>query len=318
MNQSLLPVISRPKLSKHKEPAKAMTLVVGIKCKEGVILAADSQISYGHSSQRTDTKKIEEVKFAEMSVLVALAENVANARRFMDIFREQAKDASPTNPDEVGKMSQHAMRSLRNEIREVYGNCGADELNKIIGEQSLNCSVMIALYMNREPHLIKINLLSCLFERVRANYETDGCGGSLADYLLTEHYRSGDSFDFCTLLATYVVWQVNQHDRYCRGPIVVGVVGRPGGIGRQKHSRTWMLKTEAVDGLIQISQDIEGATREMRREMIRDEFNARTASAAEWAKKESANLPPPTKEEIESMRGDPDAPDILDDDPPNV
>ncbi len=307
-----------PAKLKEKLPT-AMTLIVGIKFKEGVILAADSQISYGYSSQRTDTQKIEEVKFADMPVLVALAENVANARRFIDIFREQAKGLSPNSADEVGKTAQQAMRTLRSEIREVHGNCNADELNKIITERALNCSITIAVYMNREPHLIKLDLLGSIFERSRANYETDGCGASLADYILTEYFQPNESYDINLLLATYAVWQVTRHDRYCRGPVVVGVVFRPGGYGKQKHSRTWMLSREAVDGLIEIGRDLDGATQAVRNAMIRAEFEAQAKAMEEWWKKEAANLPPLTKEEIESMQSDhPDMPDDwADHDPAN-
>jgi len=61
------PNLRHPALSHYKLPypaklssirSKAMTLIVGIKYKDGVILAADSQISYGYSNQRTDTQKI--------------------------------------------------------------------------------------------------------------------------------------------------------------------------------------------------------------------------------------------------------------------
>lgn len=286
-----------------------MTLIVGIKTKDAVILAADSQISYGYSSQRTDTQKIEKVDFADLSVLVALAENVANARRFIDIFREHAKGVSPNNADEVGKVAQQAMRILRNEIREVHGDCTADELTKIITEQSLNCSMTIAVYMNREPHLIKIDLLRSIFERSRANYETDGCGASLADYILTEYFQPNEGYDINLLLATYAVWQVTRHDRYCRGPIVVGVVHRPGGIGKQKHSRAWMLSREAIDGLVEIGRDLDGATQAVRNAMIRAEFKAQEQAIAEWMRKEADDLPPLTPKDIASMQGDPDAPD---------
>ena len=287
-----------------------MTLIVGIKFKEGVILATDSQISYGYSNQRTDTQKIEEVKFANMPVLVALAEDVANARRFIDIFREQAKVLSPNNADEVGIAAQQAMRTLRNEIREVHGNCSAEELNEIINKQALNCSMMIALYMNGEPHLIKVSLSRTVFERCRANYETDGCGAPLADYILTEYFRPNEDYDTNLLLATYAAWQVTRHDRYCRGPIVVGAVMRPGGLGKQRHSRAWMLSAEAIEGVLEIGQKIESATRETRNAVIRAEFEAQTAAVLEWVEREGARLPPLTRKDIEAMQGDPDAPEL--------
>jgi len=268
-----------------------MTLIVGIKYKDGVILAADSQISYGQSSQRTDTRKIEEVKFADMSVLVALAEHVGNARRFIDIFRDQARSVTVNNADEVGRLAQQAMRTLRNEIREVHANCGADELARIISQQALNCSMTIAVFVNGQPHLIRIDLATCIYERSRANYETDGCGASLADYILKEFCEPNGGYDVNLLLATYAVWQVTNHDRYCRGPIVVSVIARPGGLGKQRHSRCWTLSTEAIDNLTQIAKDLDGATRQVREAMIRAELQAQAEAMAKWIEKEMKALP---------------------------
>ena len=93
----------------------------------------------------------------------------------VDILRTLARDADPTSADEAGLVIQSAMRALRNEIGENLGVSKADELDKIIREQSLNCSMTIGFYLNQQPHIIKTNLLRVSYERSRANHETDGC-----------------------------------------------------------------------------------------------------------------------------------------------
>jgi 20S proteasome alpha/beta subunit len=87
-----------------------MTLIVAVKSEDAVIIAADSQISYDHSSKRMDIDKIEQVKFKNFPALVALSGNVANAHRFIDILRRTAAQSEPASADETGIVVQTAMR----------------------------------------------------------------------------------------------------------------------------------------------------------------------------------------------------------------
>jgi len=285
-----------------------MTLIVGIKCKDAVVLAADSQISYGHSSLRTDIQKIEQVDFANMPVLVALADHVSNAGKFIDKFRKSASKLSPQTIEEIGSISQSVMTELRQEIRAKYDNCRAPKLDKIIAEKSLNCSMTIAAYINNESHLIKIDLMDCSYDRSRALYETDGCGASLADYILKEYHQPNENFELTALLAAYTVWRVTKHDRYCRQPLVMGAVMRPGGILKHEYPRARMFSSGRVNGLIQIGKQIEGATRETRNAVIRNAFAVRAAEEMKWASE--MMLPYPlTRQAVEEMMGNPDAPE---------
>jgi 20S proteasome alpha/beta subunit len=67
-----------------------MTIIVGLICKDGIVLAGDSQTTTG-TSKRCDAKKFALVKFTDAEVLVAQAGNASTAGRAIEIFRDSAR-----------------------------------------------------------------------------------------------------------------------------------------------------------------------------------------------------------------------------------
>lgn len=280
-----------------------MTLIVAVKSKNAVIIAADSQISYGHSSLRTDTSKIEQVEFSKFRAIVALAEDVDNARRYIDILRGMAKGSEPKTADEVGVVIQSAMRALRNEVAANLGTTTATELDKMINEQALNCSMTVAFCINREPHIVQTSLLKVVYHRSRANYETDGCGASLADFILKEYFVPDSDFEKTALMAIYAAWTATKHDRYCRGPIVVAAACPYAGFGKGPlpESRVIEFSRERIEGLITLIQQADAATKQARHTVINDAFAAREAAFHCLLEMEIANLPEPTEAQFREM-----------------
>lgn len=251
-----------------------MTLIVGIKSKTGVVFAADRQITYGVSNFRTDIEKIERVDFQNFPAMVALADNVKNAQRFIDVLRPLAAEAAPKSADEVGVVAQKAMWVVRNEIRQTHEGETAS-LNDIIKTESLNCCMMIGFYLNGESHIIKTDLLTPNYERSRAAYETEGCGADLADFILKEYFEPGVDLDRTVLLAVYTVWIVTQNDRYCREPLTVNVAIGPGGLDSDGKPRVRMFSPEKVNEFVTMAKEVEKASKHSRRATIQNQFSAR-------------------------------------------
>jgi hypothetical protein len=68
-----------------------VTIIIGIICKDAIVLASDSQTTSG-GMKRTDTDKISSIKFATKPVLVAEAGNAGTSARALEILRGLARD----------------------------------------------------------------------------------------------------------------------------------------------------------------------------------------------------------------------------------
>jgi 20S proteasome alpha/beta subunit len=277
-----------------------MTLIVAAKSKHAVVIAADRQISFDHSALRTDIEKVYRVDFQNLSVAVALADNVTNSLRFIAILKGTAKHCSPQTPDEVGLVVQRAMEQLRREIGKTYAGENND-LNALITQRSLNCSITVGFSLNWEPHIVQTNLLAPTYYKTTAEYETDGCGSNLANFFLAEYFTPKSDLEHTALIAIYAVWAVIEYDRYCKGPITVWIACPPGGLMSNGKPRALQFSQSRIDDLVAIVKEIDAATKETKRNVVNEQFEIRRQRLLKFIEREVASLPPPTKAELKEM-----------------
>lgn len=279
-----------------------MTLIVAAKSKHAVVIAADSQISFDHSALRTDICKIERIEFKNFPAMVALADNVTNALRYITILREMAKRCAPESADEAALVVQRAMEKLRRETARTYAGENKD-LDTLIKERELNASITVGFCLGWEPHIVTTNLLRPTAQRSRAQYETDGCGSPMANFMLAEYFTPKGDLDYTALIAVYAVWAVSEYDRFCKGPILVWVACPPGGFGNHndRKSRIIEFSRERINDLLAIVREIDSATKDTRSKVIADAFAIRAEAFRKLMDKEIASLPPPTEQELKEM-----------------
>ena len=295
-----------------------VTLIIGIICKDCVVMACDTQITAGNN-KRTDGTKLRPVEFANMSALIAQAGSLTYTNRYIDILSRLAKDKSPNDVVEVGELMNEAMETFRRQLRASNFNCSSEKLDTILARKDTDCRLMLGFCLNRKPYLVSINLFDPNYQECTSHYEADGSGSLLGEYLLREHATPEMKLDFATTIAVYVVEVVKRYDTFCSGKTMVGIAYGPGGFGRQKRSRTRFLEQEAVNDYAELISKAEQTTRAQRNEIIHEEFARHEAAVNEYFKKLEADMPPPTQKDIESMQGDhPDTPDDwADHDPAN-
>lgn len=203
--------------------SKPVTLIIGIKCKDAVILASDSQISNG-TSRRTDSAKMETVTFGGHPLIVAQSGDLVLSNRYVDIFSRLAEGASVVTGDEIGACAQKAMLNLRMEIREQHFGISSQELDDALLKSGSQVAIMIGFFYNKTPHLITISLSQPIYRRSRFHYEAEGCGDTLGNYLLAEHTVPNMEKELAATLAVYVVETVKRFDHYCGGPTRIGIL----------------------------------------------------------------------------------------------
>ena len=95
--------------SNQKKRKKPVTLIVGIICKDGIVMASESQTTFGES-KRCDAEKIRIVEFkTKEAILVAQsgAEDISN--RLIDQMEARAKNQEFENEESVVRLTQEAM-----------------------------------------------------------------------------------------------------------------------------------------------------------------------------------------------------------------
>lgn len=213
-------ITMRPSIFKRPNP---VTLIIGIKCKDAIVLASDSQMTTGNS-KRTDGSKLERVDFKDFPAMVAQSGDQVLSNRFIDILTGLAVSAPIKTPEDVGLVIQAAMRNLRTELHELHFGCSSEELSEIFRKEGTSVGVMVGFFLDKTPQLISISLASPTYRKSRYYFEADGCGATLGEYLLAEHSTPEMDKQLAATVAVYVVELVKRYDAYCGGPTNVGVL----------------------------------------------------------------------------------------------
>jgi ATP-dependent protease HslVU (ClpYQ) peptidase subunit len=125
-----------------------MTIIVGLICKNAIVLASDSQTTTG-TSKRCDAEKFAIVKFSNAEVLVAQAGNASSLSRVIEVLRDLAKGQKLTDYRGVADIAQKAMRQLKDELRVQNCDCSMEKLRAFIQRDDTTSAVVLAL-MYRE------------------------------------------------------------------------------------------------------------------------------------------------------------------------
>ena len=203
-----------------------MTVIVGIICKFGIVLASDSQTTFGDNSKRCDAEKIRIVKFKDSDdkVLVAQSGAVETSSRAIDIMEQLAAERKLENEEIIVSTVQEAMHKVRSEIRHQHFDCSAEEFDKIITSQGLDCSLMTANFFDKKPFIHTFNFQRGTTENCKTFYESTGCGSALANYILGELCSLEMDSRLGQAIAVYVVDKAIKHVAYCDRPIRLAVV----------------------------------------------------------------------------------------------
>lgn len=284
--------------SKKRSPF--MTLVVAAKASNAVVIAADRQISYDHSSLRTDIEKIACVEFGNFPAIVALADNLTNSQRYIAILRDIAKHQKPQSAGEAGLVIQRAMEQLRREVKNTYRD-EAEDFDQFIREKALSCSMTVGFCVDNKPHIVTTNLLRPTYHLSNAHYETEGCGATLANFILAEYFTPSSDFERVALIAVYAVWMVIKYDCYCKGPITVWITCPPGGAYKNLRPRAIQFSESRVDDLVSIVRQMDAATKETRHRLIDNQLEERRQQLMRAINNILNTMTPPTEEELKEI-----------------
>src|SRR6266581_9595979 len=205
---------------KKKNP---VTLIVGIICKEEMIIATDSRTTFA-SHVEDHAKKIRVIDYRHGKVLVAWSGFTAFAIDAVDIFEQRCEKFEPKDYRALAELAKKVVDEIR--VREISvlreTKSSPESIQNYLRDNS-EFVLMLAYYVHSEPCLYTLNFPMGAIERTQYHFATLGNNASLGSYLLKEYSQSDMGAELATALAVYVIESVGEHDKYVGGETRVAV-----------------------------------------------------------------------------------------------
>lgn len=276
--------------SVYRKPSRPMTLILGVVCNDGIVMACDSQIT-ADNSKRTNATKLHPIRFGQIPVLVAEAGRRTHTSRYIQILKESAKGSNPKNEQEIAAVIQSAMDRFLDELRSTHG-CASTALVKLLIKQGIDCVLLFGFQIGWKSSLAVMNIHDPVCRFVDSHFEAQGSGALLGDYLLKEHTTSKTPRHLVVATAVHIASVVKQYDIYCSGDTVIGVIQTPDSFDETKTTlpRVHFIPQKNVEEYARLMASVESKTREFRTNFLQRVFEHNEAEI--WKELEAVEKGP--------------------------
>jgi 20S proteasome alpha/beta subunit len=215
---------------------KAVTIIAGFRCREGIVVCADTQETSGPSK-----RDVPKLRFEQRGILTEAPLAVAFCGsgygplidKLVDEAWKAAQAVESLN-DVCGEIEQ-TVKSLYREYGEIYqaGECPTAEL----------------IYGVRTKEGSKLFSANGAIVNERTDYYSSGAGYYMADFLASRMYhRQYLSLRQCVILAAYILFQAKEHVDGCGGESHIAILRDKGVSGNVDPKRV-----EAMTDLLQMA-----------------------------------------------------------------
>jgi 20S proteasome alpha/beta subunit len=207
-----------------------VTLIIGIICKDGIVLAADSQTTKG-AARQLGTNKIRVVEFGNGKAIVAESGSASLSARAIEVFQRKAAGRKIEDDSTIAKAAEESVREIRSSLTSLHPNCNfPDRWQQFFNEDINYFELMLAYYFEGKPHLYKLNPLWCIPVPATAHFMTSGIAGDLANYVLQEYANPGMESELASVVAIKAVEDAIEYVEGCGGPPRVALIRTPTGV----------------------------------------------------------------------------------------
>lgn len=291
---------------------KPVTLIVGIVCKDAVLLAADGQTTRG--TKKSPTEKIHTVDFDNGSVLVAESGIASLATDTISIFRTLAKTRKIEDEYSVKRTAEEAIRMVTERVKLAHSTPTTTprQAQDLFGSDLNYFELMIASYHGygnqTQPQLLKLNPLwgTAIPMASHEFFLTSGVGADIADFVLKEHAQPKMEWRFASLIAIKAVKDAIEHVEGCGPPIRVATLTPPhvyqhhlSPLGNPPSVLDWMsfrplsyilFDKDRIDELSRIVDSVESKTKEARNKIIHRELKRQSEAQFKKMQRDMENL----------------------------
>jgi len=220
---------------------KPVTLIVGIICRDGIVVASDSQTTDEWSMARTDATKIYKIDLNDKtSGLVATAGSVDFGLQLVEGIEELAKSKALNGRRAIADLAEQSNGQIKQKERSQFRRSSKELQRHFEDHRSI---LLIANYYKRTPCIFTLKSDGLVSPTILKNQLFTSIGNSyaIANYLLKKFdFEKMDMIEG-VLASVYVVNEViNSKDSTCDHPIQVGTVSCSMGTLRNESSaRLW-------------------------------------------------------------------------------
>lgn len=200
---------------------KAVTIIAGFRCVDGVVICADTQETLGTAKRNVPKLRFEpsrgevEENFSNLAVAFC----GAGDGPFIDKLAQEAWTVAKDQPDFTGACEaiEHSIKSVYAEFGRIYQPGYCPDVKLIYG--------------------VKMDGQSKLFSadgpivNERSEYDTGGKGHYMADFLAGKMFDDSLTVNQCAILAAYVLFQAKEHVEECGGDSLVTILRNNGASG---------------------------------------------------------------------------------------
>lgn len=204
-----------------------MTLIAGIVCKDGIVVAADSQVT-AEPTKMLNTNKVNVINFPHLKrALLAEAGVVSLSNRVVDLVKAKAANADIVDENTIPLILQESVMQVRGEQMKLYpGHHPLAEWSDFFQQRSA-VALILAYYHNHKPHLYTISIDECFLYEARDHFAVRGCGDFFGNYLLREHTTANMPCALGAVMAVKVAQEVSRYVEGCGMPIKAAIIQSP-------------------------------------------------------------------------------------------
>jgi 20S proteasome alpha/beta subunit len=224
-----------------------MTLLIGVICTDGIVVASDSQTTDEWGQKRDDTQKVSVLELADgASGLIAQAGGADFSAQAVERMEHNARVKRFTDYRAIPELAVQSLAELRQFHARSF-RLGSRELNKLFSENRF--WILSASYCKTKPYLFIFSseTQSATWQRNKL-YASVGNSSATADYVLRKFdFQQMDAVTGA-LAAIFTINEVIGVDSTCGPPIRVGIVTWKGLRGRSNahlRDQEWVAHVTA-------------------------------------------------------------------------
>jgi len=286
------------------KPSNSMTQIVGIVCKETVILASESQYTIGEYKV-LEQPKMDYFTFKDGNQgLVALAGAVKAAKRTIELLKQTAKETNCETEEAAVEAIRDSIIKYRREVADFYhrssDKLSVSEQDEIFGQTDRAFEITCAFaygkdHFTKTPCLYKFTSFDGEPEKIK-DYVVSGSGSHLATFILEKFQYVGMDWKSALPLVIDAIERIKRSDRSCGGKINVGLLHanmfnkvRIGFFPEDETNRVVQKLSKLTDDLHDwVKNKYELIMEEIHKENFEEHMarmNAEIAQENEWRKK---------------------------------
>jgi len=204
---------------KQKSP---VTIIIGIKCVNGMVVACDSRTTDTMGHINDDAEKLHVVKFKDGNLaIVGEAGNSVMSSIAVEQILSLAKERSMNDYRAVALCAEEAVAKVKQKVRTQFQGT-AEELQKHF--EAYAFELMLAHYYETEPYIFTLDSCLGLAAKKDKLYSSIGCGWQLADFIIARLDLSEFGTGHGMWTAVYAVEEIKKCDSRCGGKTRAAII----------------------------------------------------------------------------------------------